>query len=82
MSGRFFHRCVAHVAASKPILGRRPKSEIEWAELLKTYEQLLRWMLCNMGLSSKRASEIANSIFAGPAGQMLLELALSEKPHE
>lgn len=77
-----FRKGVAGVAAMKPVTGRRPKTESEWKALLRAYEQMLFFMLRGIGLGTGPAKEISKSIFSGPAGQMLLDIAMPEKPNE
>lgn len=69
------------VEAAKPASGFRPETPQEWRNAQKASEELGYAMFRQGGLDKKSARKLANEVYGGVAGRLLLEIAFSEDRH-
>ncbi len=70
------------MAAAKPVSGFRPKSEAEWTALQKAQEEMGYAMFRSSGKSNVEARALADAIYGGAAGQLLLRMVFSGDRHD
>ena len=64
--------------AAKPASGLRPETTEEWKRLQAASEELGYAMLRQSGMSEAAARKLANEIYGGLAGWMMLDIAFRE----
>jgi hypothetical protein len=79
---KHFQKAFDAMAAAKPASGFRPESEAEWAALQKANEEMGYAMFRSSGKSNVEARALADAIYGGAAGQLLLRMAFSEDRHD
>lgn len=77
----YLKRAFVMVEASRPASGFRPQTPKEWRNVQKASEELGYAMFRQAGLDAKSARKLANEIYGGVAGRLLLEIAFSEDSH-
>ena len=70
------------IEAAKPASGFRPQTPQEWRNLHKASEELGYAMFRQGGLDEKAARKLANEIYGGVAGWVLLDIAFREGDRE
>lgn len=66
------------VVASKPASGFRPETPQEWDALQRANEELGFALFKQYGMPSTQARHLAQLIYSGPAGRILLDLAFKD----
>ena len=72
-----FQKAFDAMAAAKPASGFRPESEAEWAALQKAQEEMGYAMFRSSCKSDVEARALADAIYGGAAGRLLLQIAFS-----
>jgi len=70
------------IEAARPASGCRPETPQEWRNLHKASEELGYAMLRQGGLDEKAARKLANEIYGGVSGWLILDIAFREGKHE
>jgi hypothetical protein len=70
------------VKAAQPASGFRPETPQEWRNAQKASEEMGYAMFRQAGWDDKSARKLANEIYGGAAGRLLLEVAFSEGRHD
>ena len=68
--------------AAKPASRFRPETPMEWRKLQQAQEEMGYAMFREAGMAHKDARELANQIYGGLAGMILLDLAFRDDHHE
>ena len=79
---KHFQKAFNAMAAAKPVSGFRPESEAEWAALQKAQEEMGYAMFRSSGKSDVEARALADAIYGGAAGRLLLQIAFSGDRHD
>jgi hypothetical protein len=74
----YMQKAIEKVKASTPASGFRPETTEEWKRLQAASEELGYAMLRQGGMSEAAARKLANEIYGGLAGWMLLDIAFRE----
>jgi hypothetical protein len=78
----YMQKAIEKVKASKPASGFRPETTEEWKRLQAASEELGYAMLRQGGMSEAAARKLANEIYGGLAGWMLLDIAFRESRND
>ncbi len=70
------------MAAAKPASTFCPESEAEWAALQKAHEELGYAIFRGSGKPDAEAQALAEALYGGSAGQLLLRIAFSGDRHD
>ena len=79
---KHFQKAFDAMAAAKPVSGFRPESEAEWAALQKAQEEMGYAMFRSSCKSDVEARALADAIYGGAAGRLLLQIAFSGDRHD
>ena len=79
---RHFQKAFDAMAAAKPASGFRPESEAEWAALQKAHEEMVYAIFRGDGKPDAEAQALAEALYGGAAGQLLLRMAFSGDRHD
>ncbi len=79
---KHFQKAFDAMEAAKPASGFRPESEAEWIALQKAQEEMGYAMFRSSGKSNVEARGLAEALYGGSAGQLLLRIAFSEVRHD
>ena len=66
------------IERARPASGYRPETEAEWQRLLAASVELGYATCRHQGVEDKKARDLAELIWGGEAGRLLLEMAFSE----
>ena len=69
------------VEAARPASGFRPETESEWNALQSALLELGFAMFHSNGMPTKKARELATTIYGGVAGRLLIDLAFKDHSH-
>jgi hypothetical protein len=78
----YLKKAVEMVMASKPASGFRPETTEEWQRVHAASEDLGYAILRQGGMSEAAARKLANEIYGGLAGWMLLDIAFRESRND
>jgi hypothetical protein len=78
----YMRKAIEMAKASKPASGFRPETTEEWIKLQAAIEELGYAMLRQSGMSEAAARKLANEIYGGLAGWMLLDIAFRESRND
>ena len=78
----YLKKSVEMVMASKPASGFRPETTEEWQKVHAASEELDYAILRQGGMSEAAARKLANEIYVGLAGWMLLDIAFRESRND
>ena len=78
----YLKKAIDMVNAAKPASGFRPETTEEWVRLQAASEELGYAMLRQSGMSEAAARKLANEIYGGLAGWMLLDIAFRESRND
>lgn len=74
----YLKKAIEMVEAARPASGFRPETEAEWITLQAASIEFLYAIYRSNGMPSKQAREVAQLIYGGPAGRLLLDLAYKD----
>ena len=74
---KHFQKAFDAMAAAKPASGFRPESEAEWTALQKAHEEMGYAMFRSSCKCDVEARALADAIYGGAAGRLLLQIASS-----
>lgn len=78
----YLTKAIEMVMAAKPASGLRPETTEEWEKVHAASEELGYAMLRQGGMSEIAARKLANEIYGGLAGWILLDIAFREGRNE
>jgi len=78
----YLKKALLMVEAAKPASGFRPETPQEWRNAQKASEELGYAMFRQGGLDEKSARKLANEIYGGLAGFLLLDIAFRDDRDE
>ena len=70
------------MAAAKPTSGFCPESEAEWTAQQKAHEEMVYAIFRGGGKPDAEAQALAEALYGGAAGQLLLRMAFSGDRHD
>ena len=79
---KYLRKAVEMMEAARPASGFRPETPEEWHRLLRANEEMGYAMYRDGGMPERKARELARVTHGGPAGLLLLSIALAEDEHE
>jgi hypothetical protein len=79
---KHFQKAFDAMAAAKPVSGFRPENEAEWVALQRAQEEMVYAMFRGSSKSDVEAQALAEALYGGSAGQLLLRMAFSEDRHD
>ena len=77
----YLKKAIERVEAARPASGFRPETESEWIALQAASIEFGYAMFRKNGMPSKKAREVAQLIYGGSAGRLLLELSFEDDSH-
>jgi hypothetical protein len=81
MMNKHTQKAFEMIEAARPASGYRPQTEAEWSALQAASVELGYAMGIESGKTDTHARQIAQLIYGGPAGRLLLEMAFKDDSH-
>ena len=77
----YLRHAIAMVEAARPASGFRPETETEWSALQAATLELVYAMFRDNGMASRKAREVAEQLYGGSCGRLLLHAAFKDDEH-
>ena len=78
---KYTKKAIEMMKAAIPASGFRPETPKEWEALQLANEELNFAMFRENGMTNSQARQLAQLIYRGPAGRLLLEIAFKDDSH-